>query len=264
MNKNVLSLEQILCLQLLGYRFSKIVNADQAFFDKVVEEEDNAKELQEKATSVLKRQERLGIYTLPFNHLRFPDCLRGIGDDCPPLIHLLGNTDLLKRQSVAIIGARKADSSGCKAAYKWGAEYTKKGYAVVSGLALGCDTSAHQGCIEAEGSTIAVVAIGLDITHPKENKLLQEVILANGGLILSEQIIGVKANPTRLIARNRLQAALSQKVIVTQCPMESGTMYTVRFAQKYEKDVYAVQFNEYGMNSSGNEYLIKEQIAKPL
>lgn len=264
MNNNVLSIEQILCLQLLGYKSSEIVKANRAFFDKVIEEQGIAKELLEKATSVLKEQERSGIYTLPFNHPQFPNCLRDIGDDCPPLIHLLGNTDLLNRESVAIIGARKADQRGCEAAYKWGAEYAKKGYVVVSGLALGCDMAAHQGCLVAKGNTIAIVATGLDITHPKENKFLQDLILANNGLLLSEQIIGVKANPTRLIARNRLQASLSQKVIVAQCPMQSGTMHTVRFAQKYKKEIYAVQFNGYEMNSSGNEYLIREQIAKPL
>lgn len=90
------------------------------------------------------------------------------------------------------------------------------------------------------------------------------MILANGGLLLSEQVIGVKANPTRLVARNRLQAALSQKVIVAQCPVESGTMHTVRFAQKYKKEIYASTYKKYDTNSSGNKLLIEENIAIPL
>lgn len=264
MNSSDLVPEQILCLQLLNYKSSDILKANQAFFDKVMNEQDIAEELFEKAVSVLKKQEKLDIYTLPFNHPQFPDCLIKIGDDCPPLIHLLGDIDLLKRKSVAVIGARKADERGCEAANKWGAEYAKKGYVVVSGLALGCDTAAHLGCLAAKGKTIAIVATGLDITHPKENKFLQELILANGGLLLSEQIIGVKANPTRLIARNRLQAALSEKIVIAQCPMQSGTMHTVRFALKYKKEIYAARLNSYDMNSFGNDYLIKEQIAKPL
>lgn len=71
---------------------------------------------------------------------------------------------------------------------------------------------------------------------------MQDEILTKGGLLLSEQSLGAQANPTRLVARNRLQAALSELVIVAQCPVKSGTMHTVRFAQKYNKEVRAVEF----------------------
>ena len=91
----------------------------------------------------------------------------------------------------------------------------------VSGLAIGCDKAAHEGCLDAGGQTIAIVASGLNIVHPKENAPLQQRILENGGLILSEQPFGVKANPTRLVARNRLQAALSNTVILAECPQQS-------------------------------------------
>lgn len=129
---------------------------------------------------------------------------------------------------------------------------------------MGCDTAAHQGCLAAQGETLAIVATGLDLTHPKENRLLQERILDRGGLLLSEQLIGVKANPTRLVARNRLQAALSQEVVVAQCPVRSGTMHTVRFARKYGKRIYAARFNRFDANSSGNEFLIEAGWAQPL
>ena len=140
----------------------------------------------------------------------------------------------------------------------------KNGEVVISGMALGCDTAAHQGCLSVNGKTIAIVASGLDITHPKENKPLQDRILQNEGLLLSEQVIGLKANPTRLIARNRLQAALCQKLIVAECPIHSGTMHTVRFAQKYEKKIYAGQFTHYNQGNSRNEYLLKNKIALPI
>ena len=262
--KERLCAEQILCLQLLGYSSYDILKADLLFFNKAISEQESAEKLLSKATFLLEKQEKLGINTLPFHHHAFPECLKRIGNDCPPLIHLLGNCDLLNPDAVAIIGARQADKKGCEAAYKWGADFAKLGKVVISGLALGCDAAAHQGCLAAKGDTIAVVASGLDITHPKENKPLQELILKNGGLLLSEQIIGRKANPARLVARNRLQAALSQDVIVAQCPMQSGTMHTVRFAQKYAKRVYAVRFNKYDAKSSGNEFLIAKKIAQPL
>ena len=261
---NKLNSEQILCLQLLGNKPAWILKTSQYGFNKVLQEQEGADIILEKAIAILKKQEKLGIITLPFHHPDFPDNLRKIGQDTPPLIHLLGNTELLSQKAVAIIGAREADRKGCGAAYKWGTEYAKNEYVVVSGLALGCDAAAHQGCLDAKGRTIAVVATGLDITHPRENKALQNAILDNDGLLLSEQIIGVKANPKNLVARNRLQAALSEEVIVVQCPIQSGTMHTVRFAQKYGKKIYAVHSNKYDAKSSGNECLLEEGIASPL
>jgi len=98
--------------------------------------------------------------------------------------------------------------------------------------------------MDAGGKTIAVVATGLDRIHPKQNVDLQERILASDGLILSEQPLGIKANPTRLIARNRLQAALADTVIVVECPIHSGTMHTVEFARKYGKTIRTYKFSE--------------------
>ena len=193
----------------------------------------------------------------------FPKAFKAIGEDCPERIYAMGNLDLLKRERmVAIIGSRKATRTGNIKAYDLGASYAKKGYVVVSGLALGCDTSAHRGCMAADGDTIAIVATGLNLVHPRENIPLQEEILRKGGLILSEQPLGVKANPTRLIARNRLQAALSEEVVVAECPKHSGTMHTVRFAQKYGKKVKAARLSYDKEENSGNKYIIDTGIGE--
>lgn len=264
MDKN-LRIEQILCLQLSGYSAVEIFGMSQASFHRIYSTHENIKASFTTARCILERQERLGILTLPFHHPDFPENLRMIEADCPPLIHLFGNKNLLTREAVAIIGARQADKRGCGAAYKWGMTYARQGKTVVSGLALGCDAAAHRGCLDAGGNTVAIVATGLDLTYPKENKSLQELILQNDGLLVSEQIIGVKANSSRLVARNRLQAALSREIVVAQSPIQSGTMHTVRFAQKYGKQIYAVRFGQYDMQkSSGNEQLINDGVAIPL
>lgn len=140
------------------------------------------------------------------------------------------------------------------------------GYVIVSGLALGCDTAAHKGCLQAGGKTIAVVASGLNITHPKYNKILQDEIVNNGGAIITEYPFGIKANPTRLVKRCKLQIGLSQEVIVAQSSPESGTMYAVQFAKKYlgSKNIYAVEYDKYDDNNLGNKYLIERGIAKPI
>ena len=193
----------------------------------------------------------------------FPEVFKAIGEDCPERIYTMGNLDLLKREHmVAIIGSRKATKTGNSKAYDLGVSYAKKGYVVVSGLALGCDASAHRGCMAADGGTIAIVATGLNLVHPRENIPLQEEILQKGGLILSEQPLGVKANPTRLVARNRLQAALSEEIVVAECPEHSGTMHTVRFAQKYGKKVKAARLPYDKEENSGNKYIIDTGIGE--
>ncbi|MCI6801798.1 MAG: DNA-protecting protein DprA [Prevotellaceae bacterium] len=187
----------------------------------------------------------------------FPASFRAIGKDCPESIYALGNLELLKSEHmVAIIGSRKATRTGNSKAYELGLNYAKKGYVVVSGLALGCDAAAHRGCMAGGGGTIAIVATGLDRVHPHENISLQEEILKKGGLILSEHPLGVKANPARLVARNRLQAALSEEVVVAECPVHSGTMHTVRYAQKYGKTIKAAILPYEKEENSGNKYII--------
>ena len=193
----------------------------------------------------------------------FPEAFKAIGEDCLERIYAMGNLDLLKREHmVAIIGSRKATRTGNSKAYDLGISYAKKGYVVVSGLALGCDASAHRGCMAADGGTIAIVATGLNLVHPRENIPLQEEILQKGGLILSEQPLRVKANPTRLVARNRLQAALSEEIVVAECPEHSGTMHTVRFAQKYGKKVKAARLPYDKEENSGNKYIIDTGIGE--
>lgn len=192
----------------------------------------------------------------------FPPALLAIGNDCPEKLYLMGNVNLLEQEkNVAIIGARAADRNGCDKAYSLAADFAKKGYVVVSGLALGCDSAAHRGCLAAQGKTVAIVGSGLDIVHPMVNKDLQEMILNHDGLVISEYPLGVKATPKNLVLRNRLQAALSQIVVVAQCPAKSGTLYTVNFARRYGKEVRAARFDYHNEATAGNDMLLRDGIA---
>ena len=205
------------------------------------------------------------IITITKKDPRFPNALKAIGNECPDRIYAIGNIELLKSDNmVAIIGSRRASRRGNNAAYTLGAKLSQEDKIIVSGLAFGCDAAAHRGCLSVNGKTIAIVATGLDLTHPFEHKALQEAILQKDGLILSEQPLGVKANPSRLVARNRIQAALSNLVIVAECPVNSGTMHTVRFAQKYGKQVKSVFFNTRNELNSGNHYIVEHGIGEYL
>ena len=115
------------------------------------------------------------------------------------------------------------------------------------------------GSVEAGGISVAVVATGLDKTYPSENSDLALAILQNGGTIVSEFPEGAKANPTRLIARTRLQMAIADKVIVVACEKKSGTMQAVDWAIKLGKPILTI-YN----NRSGNRYLIDNKIVQPL
>lgn len=248
-----------------GMPVSKILKTDLAAFDRLYDENPELEEFINKANSLLDRQEKLGIVSISCQDADFPKCLLAIGDDCPAVIHCKGNLKLLEAdKAVAVIGARSADKEGNTMAYQLGAKYAREGYVIVSGLALGCDAAAHRGCLDAKGGTIAIVGNGLDITHPHENKALEDTILNNGGLMLSEQPIGVKANPTRLVALNRLQAALSVAVILAQCPAQSGSLHTMRFARKYRKQSLAATFPRRNDTNAGNYGLLDQGLAKEI
>ena len=262
MNNYILSKEDILCMQYAGMKPSQIMNSNLA----PGEYAEAFETYMDKAESVISMQEENGITTLTFQDERFPYSYLKIGHDCPPMIHCLGDMSLLtpKTNHIAIIGARAASSAGLKKAYELGKQFTEEGNIIVSGLASGCDKAAHEGCLDAGGRTIAIVASGLNIVHPKENALLQKRIQESGGLILSEQPFGVKANPTRLVARNRLQAALSNTVILVECPQQSGSMHTMRFARKYHKRCLVVSYPKYNDKSAGNELLINLNFARSI
>ncbi len=260
-----LNIDEALALQLYGMPVAEIRETDCHQFDVMMFFYDGLQEHVDVAIDILERQEEIGIVSLSCQHDFFPRRLLEIGDDCPPVIHCKGNLELLNAEkTVAIIGARAADKEGYDKAYELGRRYAEEGYVVVSGLALGCDKAAHEGCLSVGSKTIAIVGNGLDICHPKENKDLEQAILDNHGLLLSEWYIRVKANPTRLVARNRLQAAMSDAVILAQCPIKSGSLHTMRFARQYNKQCLAATFPHRTEANAGNYDLLDRGLCRAL
>lgn len=261
-----LNIDEILVLKWKGVRASQIAKMGLAEFDKMYDNEpDEFDKLIKKANNIFDRQEALGIITISVQDENYPPRLKEIGNESPALIHCLGNVDLLKEENaIAIIGARAAGKEGLDASFKLGKKYVEEGCVIVSGLAAGCDKAAHEGCLSAGGKTIAIVGSGLDIIHPAENADLQRRILKGGGLILSEQLLKQKASPKTLVARNRLQAALSQSVILAECPVKSGSLHTMNFARRYNKKCYAVNFSKRTVANAGNFNLIDNNLAESL
>lgn len=187
----------------------------------------------------------------------YPEKLKEIYDK-PITLYIKGNKEILDEFSLAIIGCRENSEYGKKVGSKLSYDIAKKGIVTISGLARGIDSIAHKSTLMAKGKTIAVIGSGIDNIYPPENKKLVDEIVENGGAVVSEYVIGTKAEKMNFPARNRIISALSDGVIVIEAKKKSGTMITVDFALDNGKEVFAVPGNITSINSEGTNELIKQ------
>ena len=148
-----------------------------------------------------------------------------------------GNPALAELQAVAIVGARNASAGGRKFARQLSAELSEEGYLVVSGLARGIDTAAHEAA--PDGRTAAVIAGGIDNIYPPENAELQKLIGENG-LLLTEMLPGAVPRAEHFPRRNRIISGISRAIIVVEAALRSGSLITARLAGEQGRDVFAV------------------------
>ena len=167
------------------------------------------------AEEELARYRQAGITLLPYFANDYPKALHALGGARPVLLYAKGNLDLLQSPAsiLGIVGTRQPSPEGLAAAHRIAYEEAEKGRVILSGLAYGCDAAAHHGALEATGRTIAVIATGLDRAHPEAHQALQDRIIASGGLVLSEYPLATPVDTYRLVARDRLQAALSAELL---------------------------------------------------
>lgn len=229
----------------------------------------------EEVLYLLEKSEDEGISLMGYYDAEFPrilhDCIDETGKITPPLLlYYRGNLELLKLPGLAIIGTREPTDNGILAGRFFSENLAKRGFNIISGLAIGCDTSAHEGALLAGGATTAFLAHGLnwDSIYPRENLELAERIVESGGLLLSEYSIGEKVNRYNLVARDRLQAGLAKGTIVIQTGERGGTMHAVNATIKAEKPLYAVEYSKaedlVHEKTQGNLMLIKTEKAAPI
>lgn len=163
--------------------------------------------------------------------------------------------------TVAIVGSRKMTTYGRETAYELAYQLASRGVAIISGLAYGIDTIAHQAALDADGLTIAVLGGGLLRLYPAANQQLAQHILASGGAIISEYEPNYPGMRHTFIERNRLVSGLADVVLVVEASLRSGTMSTVRFALEQGKEVAAVPGNITSTTSEGCNNLIKQGAA---
>ena len=177
----------------------------------------------------------------------YPELLKSIFDP-PEILYVLGK--LPKQKMIAIVGTRKITDFGQKMTAKVTKEFVEEGFVIVSGLALGVDTVAHQTAIENGGKTVAVLGAGVDIIYPPANRDLYNSILASSGAIISEVPPGQYVSKEKFPARNRIISGLCEAVIVTESELKSGSLITARLALDQGREVFAVP------GSPGPDYLI--------
>ncbi len=197
-----------------------------------------------------------GIKQVNFYDEGYPQQLKNIYD--PPItLFYKGDISLVNDNCISVVGSRNATKYGLNMSYEIGKDLAVNNFTVVSGMARGIDTKAHQGALAANrGKTIAVVGCGLDRVYPQENaSLFQEI--SERGLILSEYVVGTKIEQGNFPARNRIISGLSNDLIVVEATCKSGAMITVGFALEQGRNVYAVPGNVNSYTSQGTNELIK-------
>lgn len=179
------------------------------------------------------------------------------GITAPPLIFARGNLALLQRPAVGIVGSRHATPQAMRIAHDFAQALSQAGITVISGMAAGIDTAAHQGALNGSGSTIAVWGTGINRIYPQSNQKLAYQI-AEQGLILSEFPLDTRPIAGNFPRRNRIIAAQSHAVLVVEAALESGSLITARQAAEMGREVMAIPGSIDNPHSKGCHKLIKE------
>jgi DNA processing protein len=200
------------------------------------------------------RVDALGARYLTIGQGLYPRLLAEL-DDAPPVIMVKGQAGLLERTAVALVGARNASAAACRFARTLAHDLGREDSVVVSGLARGVDAAAHDGAMES--GTIGVVAGGIDIFYPPENKARQEAMFERG-LVVAEMPPGTEPRARHFPYRNRIIAGLSVGTVVVEAAPRSGSLITARLAAEAGREVMAVPGSPLDPRAQGCNQLIRD------
>ncbi|MBB4287106.1 DNA-processing protein DprA [Roseospira goensis] len=197
---------------------------------------------------------RAGVQVLAHGDSGYPRALAPL-EDSPPLLFAVGSASLLERRAVAIVGARNASLNGRKLAHRLAQDLARADLLVVSGLARGIDTAAHQGALA--GGTAAVLAGGVDVVYPPENQSLYDA-LVDRGVVLSEMPLGEAPQARHFPRRNRIISGIALGVVVVEAAARSGSLITARLAAEQGREVFAVPGSPLDPRAAGPNRLLRE------
>ncbi|MDQ7026609.1 MAG: DNA-processing protein DprA [Anaerolineae bacterium] len=204
----------------------------------------------------MQKVESVGAQLLTLADDAYPMNLRVI-PDVPPVLYLKGDLFPTDKLALAIVGTRRATRYGRDAAHRMSHWLAKNDVTIVSGLAQGIDAAAHQGALDANGRTIAVLGCGIDRVYPNEHKQLAQNIIQSGALV-SEFPIGMPPTGQNFPRRNRIISGLALGVMIAEAPERSGALITAEMALEQGRDVFAIPANIFNPMGTGGNKLIQE------
>jgi DNA processing protein len=199
-----------------------------------------------------------GVSVITYFDDAYPPLLRQIPDP-PPVLFVRGDLGPVSdARAVAVVGTREPSQFGISAAQQITTALARDGWVIVSGLAKGIDTVAHQTALAAGGRTVAILGNGLDRIYPRENTKLANEIVANGGALLSELPFGAPPIARNLIQRDRLQSGMSGAVVIAQTGIKGGTLHTARFATEQRRRIFCPEPHSENGKSEGLRVLLEQ------
>lgn len=213
---------------------------------------------QTKVEAALQKQ---GIIFIDIEDPRYPRMLKETSD--PPIfLYIKGDLSIFNQPSIALVGTRQMSSYGRRVTQTFTEALAKSGLVTVSGLASGVDTIVAEETIKAKGKTIAVLGHGLDTIFPAENTKLADSIVANGGIVMTEEAMGVPGDAFRFPKRNRIVAGLTLGTVVLEAPIGSGALITARQALDEGRDVFIVPGQIFDTHYEGSHKMLASGAAK--
>ena len=210
---------------------------------------------------IWERIQSLGVLVLTWDEEGYPRHLKEI-DQPPPVLYLRGSLMPEDEWAVAIVGTRRVTSYGRQVAEEVATSLAHNGVTIVSGLARGVDSIAHQAALNAGGRTLGVLGNGVDLVYPPENRRLASQIIEHGVLV-SDYALGTPPDGLNFPPRNRIISGLSIAVVIVEAGVTSGALITASFAAEQGRDVFAVPGNINAPQSQGTNRLIRDG-AQPL
>lgn len=210
---------------------------------------------------VWERIQSLGVQVFTWDDEAYPRHLKEI-DQPPPVLYVRGTLKPEDEWAVAIVGTRKVTAYGRQVAEDTATVLAHSGVTIVSGLARGVDSIAHQAAVNAGGRTLAVLGNGVDLVYPPENRKLATQVIEHGALI-SDYPLGTQPDGVNFPPRNRIISGLSLAVVIVEAGQTSGALITASFAVEQGRDVFAVPGNINAPQSQGTNRLIRDG-AQPL
>jgi len=214
-------------------------------------------EIRERARLALEWLQVPGQHLVMWDEPSYPALLAELAD-APPLLFVAGDPTLLERPQLAMVGSRRASRPGLDTAHSFARSLARGGFVVTSGLALGIDGAAHQGALDADGHTVAVLGTGLQCLYPARHKRLARDIVERGGALVSELPLDSPPQAANFPRRNRIISGLSLGVLVVEASPSSGSLITARLAAEQGREVYAIPGSIHHPGAKGCHQLIRD------